>query len=96
MWKGGGGCRQQRALDQREGTNWEERQRVWKQENQAEGEKAKERKRLMKSQKAGIQCESSRRSLRDVFHYLPSYKKGDGAPHAARLSACSAIYLQSN
>lgn len=46
VWKGGGGCRQQRALDQREGTNWEESQRVWKQENQAEGEEAKKRERL--------------------------------------------------
>lgn len=39
--KGGGCCRQQRALDQREGTNWEESQRVWKPENQAEGKKAR-------------------------------------------------------
>lgn len=41
VWKGGGRRRQQQALDQREGTNWEESQRVWKLENQAEGEKAK-------------------------------------------------------
>lgn len=41
VWKGGGCCRQQRALDQREGTNWEESQRVWNLENQAEGKKAR-------------------------------------------------------